>query len=142
MTGGFVSRSTLTAGTAKLRHGMIQSTALLGTALLVLYLATWTASILSASSASGGTARTYTTNFPLAENPISEGGKWVNGKKDAFDWTDVRTIPGFAFGTEIGGNRPELEKYDDSTSLLMGTWGPNQTAQATVRRVNKDNDNV
>jgi hypothetical protein len=125
-----MSRSTVTA-------------ALLGTALLVWHLATRSGSVRPAVSASGGSTRTYTTNFPLTENPISEGGKWVNGRKHGLDWTDVRTTPGFAFGTEIGGDRPELQQYDDSTALLTGTWGPDQTAQATVQRVNKkDNDNI
>ncbi len=92
----------------------------------------------AAVSPSPGTHGPYATNFPLAENPISEGGKWLNGQTDALDWTNVRTTPGFAFGTELGGVRPELEKYDDSTALLKGRWGPNQTAQATVRRLNQD----
>jgi len=85
----------------------------------------------------------YTTNFSHAENPISEGGKWLNGQTDGLDWTNVRTAPGFAFGTEIGGNRPDPQKYDDSTALLKGTWGPNQTVQARVRLVNPNqNDRV
>jgi len=75
-----------------------------------------------------------------AENPISEGGKWLNGQTDGLDWTDVRTTRGFAFGTEIGGNRPDPQKYDDSTALLKGNWGPNQTVQATVRSVNPNQD--
>ncbi|MFB3921960.1 MAG: hypothetical protein ACE145_09570 [Terriglobia bacterium] len=82
----------------------------------------------------------YLTNFSRAENPISEGGKWLNGQADGLDWTDVRTTPGFAFGTEYGGNRPDPQKYDDSTALLKGTWGPNQTVQATVRLVNPARD--
>ena len=82
----------------------------------------------------------YTTTFSRAENPISEGGKWLNGQTDGRDWTDVRTTPGFAFGTEIGGNRPDPQKYDDSTALLKGNWGPNQTVQATVRSVNPNQD--
>jgi hypothetical protein len=85
----------------------------------------------------------YTTNFSHAENPISEGGKWLNGQTDGLDWTNVQTTPGFAFGTEIGGNRPDPQKYDDSTALLKGTWGPNQTVQARVRLVNPNqNDRV
>jgi hypothetical protein len=91
---------------------------------------------------SGSRGRAYTTNFPRTENAISEGGNWLNGKKDGLDWTDIRTTPGFAFGTEIGGVRPLLQKYDDSTALLTGIWTPNQTAEATVHRVNKDDDNV
>ena len=82
----------------------------------------------------------YNTNFTYAENPISEGGKWLNGQADGLDWTDVRTTPGFAFGTETGGNRPAPQRYDDSTALLKGTWGPNQTVQATVRSVNPNQD--
>lgn len=78
----------------------------------------------------------YSTNFAHAENPLSDGGQWYEGKTDGLDWTNVRTIPGLAFGTEIGGNRPAPQKYDDSTAILKGTWGPNQTVQATVHSVN------
>jgi hypothetical protein len=96
-------------------------------------------SLLSAP-APAGTHGPYTTAFSRAENPISEGGKWLNGQTDGLDWTDVRTTPGFAFGTEIGGNRPDPQKYDDSTALLKGTWGPDQTVQATVHAVNPNQD--
>ena len=109
---------------------------------LVLIAGNWTTRSWSfaAAAAPAGTHGPYTTNFSRAENPISEGGKWLNGKTDGLDWTDVRTTPGFAFGTEIGGNRPEPQKYDDSTALLKGTWGPNQTAEATVRAQNPNQD--
>jgi len=132
--------STLTASPVK--RAIARCTATLGALFLVWHGATGAASVVLAVSASGGTARTYTTRFPLTENPISEGGNWINGKKDALDWTDVRTTPGFAFGTELGGDRPELQKYDDSTALLTGAWGPDQTAQATVHRTNKDDDHI
>jgi hypothetical protein len=95
---------------------------------------------LLAAAAPAETHGPYTTTFSRAENPISEGGKWLNGQSDGLDWTNVRTTPGFAFGTEIGGNRPDPQKYDDSTAILKGTWGPNQTVQATVRSVNPNQD--
>lgn len=82
----------------------------------------------------------YSTNFPRAENPLSEDGRWLNGDTDGRDWTNVRTTPGLVFGTEIGGTRPDPEEYDDSTALLSGTWGPNQTTQATVHSVNPNQD--
>jgi hypothetical protein len=82
----------------------------------------------------------YSTNFSHAESPLSDGGRWLNGKADGLDWTDVHTLRGFAFGTEIGGHRPAPQKYDDTTAILKGTWGPNQTAQATVRSVNPNQD--
>ena len=71
-------------------------------------------------------AATYTTNFPLTENPISEGGHWINGLTTGIDWSDVQTTPGQAFGTEMGPN------YADPTALLTGSWGPTQTVQAVV----------
>jgi len=104
---------------------------------LLLIVVTWPRAMgyftLMSAPAPAGTHGPYTTNFSGTENPISEGGMWLNGQTDGLDWTDVRTTPGFAFGTEIGGKRPEPQKYDDSTALLKGTWGPNQTLQATVR---------
>jgi hypothetical protein len=76
-------------------------------------------------------AQTYTTNFPLTENPISEGGKWINAGVVGLDWNNVRTTPGFAFGTD-----PGTVTYADSWALLTGTWGPDQTVQATINEQN------
>ncbi len=76
--------------------------------------------------------RTYTTNFPLTENPISEGGNWTNGgQSPALDWTNCRTSSGLAYGTENINSGTD----DDSTCILTGTWGPNQTATGVVRAV-------
>ena len=71
---------------------------------------------------------TYTTNFPLTESPISEGGIWVGGSTAGGNlWGNVRTSPGFAFGVS------EPSQFGDPTAILQGTWGPNQTVQATVK---------
>ncbi len=76
-------------------------------------------------------AGTYITTFPLTEDPISEGGLWINGETVGLDWTNVRTTSGMAIGTMPGNAGPPAQ-YADSTAILAGTWGPNQTAQATV----------
>jgi len=76
-----------------------------------------------------GTHRSYTTNFPVTENSISEGGNWTNGKSDGVDWSDVRTSAGVAFGTQVPPTGPP---YNDSVAVLKGTWNPNQMATATV----------
>lgn len=89
-----------------------------------------------AGAAPSSAYRVYTTRFPLTEDPISEGGQWVNGRQEGLDWADVRTTRGFAFGTERG-----TVKYDDSTALLTGPWGPDQMAQATVRTAGQ-NDSI
>jgi hypothetical protein len=70
----------------------------------------------------------YTTSFPLTENPISEGGHWINGGTTGLDWGNVETTPGLAFGTVVSGGPP----YNDSTAVRSGGWGTDQTAQATV----------
>src|SRR5215467_5460333 len=70
--------------------------------------------------------RSYTTRFPLDEDPISEGGKWVNGGKDGIDWYNVITKNGVAYGAVSRG------AYTDPTALLAGKWGKNQTVKARV----------
>ncbi len=88
------------------------------------------------SPGGGGTppgTSTYTTSFPLTENPISEGGKWINGGTTGLDWSNIRTTPGLAFGTQT-----DTLEYDDSTAILAGSWGANQTVQATVGVINQD----
>jgi hypothetical protein len=76
----------------------------------------------------------YTTSFPLMENPISEGAHWINGALAGLDWQNVRTIRGLACGTQTGSSG----EYDDSTAVLTGTWGQSQTVQATVYSVNQN----
>ena len=76
----------------------------------------------------GAQATSYTTNFPLTESPISEGGLWVGGSTAGGNlWGNVRTSPGFAFGVS------EPSQFGDPTAILQGTWGTNQTVQATVK---------
>jgi chitodextrinase len=88
-------------------------------------------SATTASASSGS----YNTTFLLAENPISEGGNWTNGGAIGLDWTDVQTTPHFAFGT-MPGEASGGAQYADSTAVLNGAWGPDQTVQATVSVTN------
>src|SRR5215467_16221110 len=79
----------------------------------------------------------YTTSFPLTENPISEGGLWTNGKTAGLDWSDVRTTPGLAFGTETGAT-----DFNDSIATLAGSWNADQSATATVHTVNQQTGGI
>jgi hypothetical protein len=81
--------------------------------------------------------KSYTTNFSLAENPLSEGGRWINGGTAGLDWANVQTVPGLAFGTQSGS-----QGYDDSTAVLAGGWSPNQMVEATVHTANQHGDPV
>ena len=54
--------------------------------------------------------RSYSTRFQLDEDPISEGGKWINGGKDGIDWYNVITKNGVAYGAVTQGD------YTDPTA--------------------------
>ncbi|HZC44292.1 MAG TPA: hypothetical protein VE195_08960 [Acidobacteriaceae bacterium] len=69
---------------------------------------------------------TYTTDFPLRENPLSEGGRWIDGKTVGLDWGNISTTPGLAIGH--AGPKP----FADATALLTGAWGPTQAAEVVV----------
>jgi len=89
-------------------------------------------SLLSGSVPRAFCSNTYSTNFSLTENPISENSKWINGKAVGLDWANVRSFPGLAYGTQT-----DTIQFDNSTAVLSGTWGPDQSAWATVRTVNQ-----
>jgi len=78
--------------------------------------------------------QSYSTNFPATENPMSQGGAWLNGATDGADWGDVRTASNLAFGTTVSGAPP----YNDSIAALKGTWGATQTACAIAYTVNQN----
>jgi hypothetical protein len=69
--------------------------------------------------------QSYTSNFDLTQNPISEGGVW---RRASNIWTNVGTANGVA-----GGTNGAADAYDDSYALLSG-FGPNQQAVAVVAR--------
>jgi hypothetical protein len=79
-----------------------------------------------------GTA--YTTNFPLTENPISEGGKWTGGRTVGIDWEDPKTTGGQC----VGSMSPTVDgptRYSDDIAILntsVHAFTGNQWAQATV----------
>ena len=92
----------------------------------------------SAPSPVGPQGAAYETRFSSTENPLSEGGRWLNGQADGLDWKNVRTTPGLAFGSD-GSGTPH---YDDPTAILSGSWSPNQAVQGTVRTVNQRGGNI
>lgn len=95
--------------------------------------------------------RSYSSDFPLEEHPISDGGIWLNGKKDGIDWADVYTRPGLVYGgptrmenAEFRAEQGNAEEtgteaagdYDDPTAVLAGEWGPDQHGRGVVHSVN------
>ena len=100
---------------------------------------------------SGGSrkpVRSYSTRFTADEDPICDGGLWINGKREGIDWADVVVKDGIAYGastrmaeaerrveqgnlSESGAAAPEGD-YDDPTAVLAGEWGRNQYAKGGV----------
>jgi hypothetical protein len=79
----------------------------------------------------GGINGSYSTTFPLTENPISEGGSWTNGGATGLGWANVQTTPGLSFGT--GPVNAGTYLYADPTAVLKGAWAQDQQVQATVK---------
>ena len=55
------------------------------------------------------------------------------------DWTSIKAVGGFVYGTESGTGKGD-KSYDDSTALLAGYWGPDQTVEARVHSANPRDD--
>src|SRR5262249_32338862 len=79
----------------------------------------------------GGINGSYSTAFPLTENPISEGESWTNGGATGLGWENVQTTPGLSFGT--GPVNAGTYLYADPTAVLKGAWAQDQQVQATVK---------
>jgi hypothetical protein len=81
-------------------------------------------------------AKTYTTTFAVTENPISEGGNWLNGQANGLLWANCMTTNNFVWGNDNRG-----VAFADPTAILTGTWGSNQTVTATVKAINQPTGN-
>ena len=74
-------------------------------------------------------ANGFSTTFPATENPISEGGKWINTVSATWN-APVSTVggsPGHAVGLNSTG-------FNDSIAMLTGSFNPNQEVMVTVFR--------
>jgi hypothetical protein len=116
-----------------------------------------TAQSMDASRPKADPVRSYRTRFEHDEAPISEGGMWLNGRKDGVDWCDVLVKDGHAYGEitrmAVAERRAEQDAlgagaseggaaegdYDDPTAVLAGPWGRNQFGRATVYSRNPTN---
>jgi hypothetical protein len=87
-------------------------------------------------------ARTYSTAFPTAETPLSEGGNWIDGHVTGLDWASVQISPsGLAHGTQTGSATGNA-RFADSTAVLSGAWAPNQTVTGVVHSVNQPSGDI
>jgi hypothetical protein len=87
-------------------------------------------SVTSSSPVLGSVpTRSYTTNFPATESPISEGGNWTNTVSGTWN-NPVSTVggsPGHAVGLNSTG-------FNDSIAMLTGSFTADQKVTVTAFR--------
>jgi hypothetical protein len=74
----------------------------------------------------------FSTSFPATEDPISQGGIWLNGEADGIDWENCKTN-----GSGIFANGFSTNQYGDNVCLLKPSYrsfSANHYAQGTVYR--------
>lgn len=72
--------------------------------------------------------KSYSTNFPLTENPISEGAVWVSGGISS-PRTNVQTANNHAYATMSSFDGTN---FDDSIAVLAQGYSANQSCQGTI----------
>ena len=77
--------------------------------------------------ATAAAAGSYSTSFPLTENPIVEDGGWVGGLTVGLDWQDMKTVSGIAHATAFND-----VSQDDSIALRTGINSTRHYAQGTI----------
>jgi chitodextrinase len=88
------------------------------------------------TTANSDPGSSYSTSFDQTENPISEGGKWVNGRTNGIDWNDGATADGNVHASVLTG--ADGSRYSDNIAHLSPSFkvfNPNQYAQGTIYRV-------
>lgn len=87
--------------------------------------------IYTAHRGAPATPRSFSTTFPANENPLSEGGLWINGGQVGLDWSDCETTAGMAIGRQFAAS------YTDATAIIAGAWAANHRVTASVYTVNQ-----
>lgn len=81
---------------------------------------------------SGQLTLPYTTIFPATENPVSQGGIWLNGAQNGLMWHDMQTD-----GVGVFGTAPSPDAFDDniaSISPAVFTFGARQYIKGIIKR--------
>lgn len=83
------------------------------------------------SGGGGGGGGDFSTTFATTENPISEGGIWLNGEADGGDWHNCLTTSGRC----VGAADNFVSRYADDICCLKTSYrafSAAQWAQATL----------
>jgi hypothetical protein len=75
----------------------------------------------------------FSTTFPANEDPISQGGIWLNGADDGLDWHNIKTLSGTFAATHLQPGGAD----DDCIAVLKPSFRQftaNQFVQGTALR--------
>jgi hypothetical protein len=89
-------------------------------------------------------SQSYSTNFPVAQNPISQSGQFVTSTSPGVNWSGLElggggnlpvapvdiTAPGLAESVDYAN-----PNYGDALAVLTGNWGANQSVSITVGNI-------
>lgn len=76
----------------------------------------------------------FSTNFPATENPISQGGIWLNGLADGLDWTNIQTANGRSAATSKELSPPPFNDSVACPKPSFRTFTANHFSQGTAFR--------
>jgi len=86
-------------------------------------------------------SNSYSTNFPVAQNPISENGQFVTSTSPGVDWSGLQlggggNLPVAPVEIAAPGQAESVDyanpNYGDALAVLTGDWGADQSASITV----------
>lgn len=81
----------------------------------------------------GGTPD-YFTNFSTTENPVDEGGRWLNGLREGASWNDCQVSSGRLCATHTELSTPPFDDCNACINPAFRQYNPNQFARGTVFR--------
>lgn len=79
----------------------------------------------------------FFTDFPATEDPISQGGIWINGGTNGLNWQDCETTPGKCFATNFASATSQGNEFDDPICHLRTSYrvfNNNHFSQGVVSR--------
>jgi len=76
----------------------------------------------------GGGLASYATTFPDTENPLSEGGRWINGLAVGLEWQDMQTGSGNCYASAINP-----DGFRDNAAHLIG-YAPDHYIEGVVHK--------
>ena len=86
----------------------------------------------------------YSTNFPVAQNPISESGQFITSTSPGVNWSGLElgsdgNLPVAPVDVTASGLAESVDyanaNYGDALAVLTANWGADQSVSITVGNI-------